>query len=400
MYLLNFILFIYNFINLFRKKKYFSLVLYSLVIIYHFFPLLALEFASNYFEINTLVDSDKINISVLIWSFSFILGVNIFCSNAKESNDRFSLKVIIFFQIFSVLFSCIIIYNNIVSYFLLKNFGYLAVYNFSKDFLIKNTTILPIHIFFGSALFVNYIKKSISIKRSIFSKFSLFLYFFSMFSYVFFGGRSGFLYFVIINLIIFYSNKVVPFTKLILASCGLFLFMIFIGIQRDGVSVDSNQSYIQRVIFELSQTVFVFNNSLDVIKIDYERYVSLLLTFVPNTLIKLIGFESPLNLSQLYVNLTDPSLSDLGGGYGFSILAEFYLIGGMFGIFLGSIIFSIFSLKIDKVFSTNSMTDIGLYSVFSYYLLMTPRGELGDLYRPFIFALVLYFFIRIKISTK
>jgi oligosaccharide repeat unit polymerase len=370
------------------------------VIIYHFFPLLALKFASNYFEINTLVDSDKINISVLIWSLSFILVVNIFGSKAKETKDSFSLKGIILIQIFTNLFSCIIIYNNIVSYFLLKNFGYLAVYNYSKDFLIKNTTILPIHIFLGSALFVYYIKKSIDIKRSIFLKFTIFFYFFSMFSYVFFGGRSGFFYFVIINLIIFYSNKIVPFTKLVLASCGLFLFMIFIGIQRDGVSVDSNQTYIQRAIFELSQTVFVFNNSLEIIKIDFERYISLLLTFVPNTLIKFTGFEPPLNLSQLYVNLTDPSLSNLGGGYGFSILAEFYLIGGMVGIFLGSIVFSLFSLKIDKVFSTNSMTDIGLYSVFSYYLLMSPRGELGDLYRPFIFALVLYLFIRIKVSTK
>ena len=102
----------------------------------------------------------------------------------------------------------------------------------------------------------------------------------------------------------------------------------------------------------------------------------------------------------MYVNKLDPLLSDLGGGFGFSILAEFYIIGGYLGVIIGSILFSVLSFKIDNTFAGKSAWKIGFYSVIAYYLLMAPRGELGDLYRPFIISTTLYLLSRINFSFK
>jgi oligosaccharide repeat unit polymerase len=401
MYLINFVLFLVNFHLLYNKKTYYTLVVYVLVVTFHFFPLVAIDFLASNFDEYNLINSNRLNLSILIWSISFLIIILTISSKQQLKASKIPINVIFNLGLVVLIFSLIILYNNIFSFFLLRNFGYLAVYNASKDFFIKNTTILPFYIFSANVLIANFFKNDFSTKPSIFFKGVIFLYFLSMFSYLLFGGRSGFLYFAIVTLIILFSDKRIHFSKLLISSLSLIFFLVFVGIQRDGSSdVDLNQSYLQRIIFELSQTVTVFNNSIDLIDIDLSRYLSLILSIIPNSISKIANLDIPLNLSQLYVNKLDPLLSDLGGGFGFSILAEFYIIGGYLGVIIGSILFSVLSFKIDNTFAGKSAWKIGFYSVIAYYLLMAPRGELGDLYRPFIISTTLYLLSRINFSFK
>jgi hypothetical protein len=170
-----------------------------------------------------------------------------------------------------------------------------------------------------------------------------------------------------------------------------------IGILREGADViEGSSGILLRPVYELNQTIEVFFNATNVLIIDKNRYLYALIYILPNFISSEFGFNPPELLSKIYVETVDPTWAGLGGGFGFSILAEMYLIGGCFCILILSGLLGWTATSIDKSFKSGSNLSIALGSLMAFYLLLRPRGEFIEIYRVLAIYLFSIFIIYLK----
>ena len=408
MIILNLILSVFTLILLTRSRNYFAACFFLLVLFFNYIPIsIGVLFLDEIQEVqDSIIDISFLNTITFLWIVGFFIGTIIFKGKKsnfqKETNFFVENNKIRLYSYIVIILSIIIFMNNLVYTYNAFRFGYMSVYSMETGLVIKNTTIFPFIIFFGTFLLKS-IKSSNKItKNSSLHITALVLYFVSMLMVIIFGGRSNFIYFLIINCSIIYANKKFKPVKLLLIGSAFILFISVIGMIREGdnLNTGSGGNIFLRPFFELSQTGVVLLNATTSLKVDGMRYFELLLSSLPNFIVNLFGIKLPENLAQTYVNTIDPLLADSGGGYGFSILAELFLIGGKLGVFFGSFVLAFSSIKISQSFQKRNYKVIAFSATIGFYVLILPRGEFYEIYRPFFVAVALFLFSKISFNNR
>lgn len=386
---------------LISRKNHFALFFYLLVIAFNYIPFLILNQVG---DVSTLVDLKDILVLELVcffWSLSFIAGVVVsnlvfkanYTKAQKKYPDLISLKKHIVTLNIAIAVSMLI--NNVDLFFIVSNSGYLSAYeNVEPVMYIRNTSLLPFYLL-TLVLSIEFSKNSL---RHYSIKLIYVLFFFLIMSYFLCGGRSTSVYFLLVIFAYYFKDKKI---KIIKSAFWIFLSIIIlslIGLVREGGGLGGDEALYMRPIRELFQTVLVFFNSINVMKVPENHYLDNLFYLLPGFMTDMLNMKAPISLSTIYVETVDPSWANLGGGLGFSILAEMYLILGYLSVILMSFGFGNLASYVDRKFKYGDSLGKAVGAILAFYLFLLPRGELVDLYRTVEIILILIILSKIDFS--
>jgi oligosaccharide repeat unit polymerase len=401
MKLLNPILIIFCIYLLQRRNLFFTQIFFFLVVSFNYLP----TFVSIFFDDLTFAASGEdavIDIKMVLFVVAFYFGS---LSNDKvlETSDskamsRLSLQIAL---IINICFAIIIVGNNLFVSSIVMSSGYLSAYQEeSTSILFKNITILPLYLYTSFLLIC--MESPLHFQKIDFSKSVKIGVFFVLASYFFTGGRSTSIYLLLIlGSIISHKMHISFFKKVIYAFGGVGIAVAFGFLRESEVSYSGVRDVFLRPIVELSNTVSIFSNSDNILTIDNIRYVSGLLYLLPQTFVSWLGLIPPSLLSMDYVNAYDPGWAQVGGGFGFSILAELYLIFGFTSLIIGSYVLGFVCSWIDITLRSRNYNKFAAAASIGFFMLFLVRGELIELYRHFFIITITYIvFIYINLPSQ
>lgn len=361
------------FLYLKKNKFYFSTVLYLLIIAFNYIPYIVLKYIL-FDYLNQIKGEEIIEYSVFLLSIGYYFSTKI-NNRLKDKIKIRESKNSIIILIINIIISVIMILNNLDAAIQLINSGYLSLYNNNKTlFMISNISLIPLYLI---SLFIDLRAKNENIK-----KLKILFLVLLILSYLISGSRSTAIYLFLVFLTYYLTNKKLNIKKTITHIFIGLLILSIIGLLREGADVIENRAGILlRPIYELNQTVEVFLNVINVINIDQNRYFYAMIYILPNFIGSYLGINHPELLSKIYVEIIDPMWAEKGGGYGFSILAEMYLIGGYLSNLVLSGLLGWIAISIDLAFKSNNNLSIALAALMAFYLLLLPRGEFIEIYR-------------------
>lgn len=387
----------------------FSKILLILILAFHYIPLIYLHLNYDILPIGYLPEElttgiMKVLIVCLFISFGVLLSRYCFSNrNIKLLTSIRNPRITLWFRV-NIITGSIILLNNLIASYRALNSGYLDIYASSQTFIpIKTITILPIYAFTLFYLLLTWISA-----RQVFNKkfrYSFFGVLFALLvSFTFTGSRSTAIYFVLTLLAIWSARYKIKMWEYIPHAIGLVLISVIIGVLREGsYSGLGFSALFLRPIVELANTAIVLLNC-DTIANEFAlsvtRYLSGLMYLFPISLLHSLGIEPPSLLSQQYVNIVDPGWADMGGGFGFSLVSEMYLLGGKGGAWLIALITGILVGWIDINLKSTNVSKSALAASIGFFMFFIVRGELMELYRNVAVVFFLYLFTIIRITIK
>lgn len=370
---------------------------------FHFVPLFYL-----YFNLDTLnfdfspekvaqavLKSTTICIAVILGYLLTLCTFRAKRGNAFEKSKSLSLK---FWKQINLVVGAVIIINNIPVAHQALTHGYIDIYAQPSIFLpIRNVTIFPIYVFSLFYLIFARINSLDSGRKKIGYLFSI-VFILVVLSFLLTGSRSIVIYLMLSLVALLSSKYKFKISTYAPHTFGIVMITALVGLIRDGSIFDINASeLLLRPVIELLNTsiiLFNYESIIDKLNVTGVRYLAGLLLLFPATLLSSLGLETPLLLSQQYVNTIDPGWADAGGGFGFSLVVEYYLLGGSWwawfpallsGMTIGLVDFYVRSFDISKAVLANSL---------GFFMFFAIRGEIIELFRPIAVILFLYFLNR------
>lgn len=390
-----------------KSKGYitYSYIFLALVLAFHYVPLIYVYL--NYDDIpfsNSLEEvSDGIDRVVVACVFVY-LGVLLsglfFRSRAANMGNEALPPPINGWLRTNVVSGAIIVLNNAVAAFHSLSAGYLDIYSAGQSLTpVKTITILPIYVFSLFYLFVSWLSF-----RHIFSKTARYflgtVFAAVVISFVLTGSRSTVIYLVVSMTAVYSMRFRRSVWKYFPHAAALIVGSTVIGVLREGgfAEVDPG-TLLLRPIIELTNTAVVFLNSAsisDELVVSGLRYISGLLYLFPVSLLSALGIVPPPLLSQQYVSIVDPGWSDMGGGFGFSVLAELYLVGGRAGAWVIALLLGCVLGWIDVRSTGSNVPKAALAASLGFLMLFVVRGEMMELYRNLFVVTLLYLLTKFR----
>ena len=289
--------------------------------------------------------------------------------------------------------------NNSMAAYQALSVGYLDIYAGAASLApVKTITLLPVYVFSMFYLFSNWIED-----RAILSRASrnavVGVLLALVLSFVLTGSRSTVIYLGVSILVLCSARLGLKLWRYIPHVLAVIVASTVIGVLREGSWADLNLGdMLIRPVIELTNTAVVFINadSMDnQFEISAMRYIAGLLYLLPVSLLAQFGILPPELLSHQYVMLVDPGWADAGGGFGFSVLAEIYLLGGswswLISLFLGM------SLGwVDASLRAASAARTALAASMGFLFLFVVRGEIVELYRNVFVVGILFLFASVQ----
>lgn len=302
----------------------------------------------------------------------------------------------------NILMGCLIILNNSIAAYQAISGGYLDIYAGGVTASpVKTITILPVYVYTLFYLFLTWISFRERFSRraqyGLVAVFALLII-----SFLFTGSRSSVIYLGVSVMVLCSARLGLKIWRYVPHAIAIIAVSTVIGVLREGSFFEMDlASMMLRPVIELTNTAVVFLTT-DSIAGDFSisglRYVAGLLYLLPVSLLAQFGIVPPELLSQQYVAIVDPAWADLGGGFGFSLLAEIYLLGGKWawilslgiGAYLGWVDFNLKSGNIAKA---------ALAASLGFLMLFIVRGEMIELYRNVFVMLLLYLLCVVRITA-
>lgn len=407
--MMNFILLALIAFMTWKNKGYLSFlqIFVLLIIAFHFVPLIYLD--TNYADLPTLFSLAEVRSGIarvvttcLCMYLGSLLSTFVLQQGnvGRPSSAPRGLQGWIWLNI---LMATLIIINNSMAAYQAISGGYLDMYaGGGSASPVKTITILPVYVYTLFYLFLNWLSFPACFSRRARNGLAA-VFVLLIVSFLFTGSRSSVIYLgasVMVLCSVRLGLKVwryVPYGLAIIAVSSI------IGVLREGSLFEMDLGTMMlRPVIELTDTAVVFLTS-DSIASDFSisglRYAAGLLYLLPVSLLAQFGIVPPELLSQQYVTIVDPAWADLGGGFGFSVVAELYLLGGQWawvlslcvGAYLGWVDFSLKSGNVAKA---------ALAASLGFLMLFIVRGELIELYRNVFVMLVLYLLCVVRITAK
>jgi oligosaccharide repeat unit polymerase len=293
----------------------------------------------------------------------------------------------------NVAIGLLILFNNVLAAYQSLSGGYLDIYSAQSLSPVKTITVLPIYVFTLFYLYLSWTRFRHAFSRSA-ARTLLWMFGAIVVSFVFTGSRSTVIY-LLVSLAAVYSvrfqRKVWKYAP---HAVALVVGSTVVGVLREGgfAAVDSS-TLVLRPIMELGNTAIVFLTSESIsgeLTVSVVRYIAGLLYLFPVSLLAALGIVPPPLLSQQYVSIVDPGWSDMGGGFGFSLVAEIYLLGGVAGAWLVALLIGVVLGWIDANFRSTNIPKAALAASLGFLMLFIVRGEVMELYRNVFVVFVLY----------
>lgn len=383
-------------------------VFLALVLSFHFFPLIGLYLNDYVYSIDYLrneitVAIAKVTLTCLFISFGILLSKYLFRHRKARVPVQPKRPSIVPWARVNVIAGIIIILNNAVVAQHALSSGYLDIYVSAPTFLpIKTITVLPVYVFTLFLCIWDWMDfGQMHIKKFKYSVPTVFILL--VLSFLFTGSRSTMMYLILTLLVIWSTKHKIKIWKYVPFAVGIILLSVIIGLLRDGTFSELDLSTVlSRPMLELANTSIVFLKC-DSITNEFvigARYFSGLLYLFPVRLLLYLGIDPPSLLSQQYVNIVDPGWADAGGGFGFSLLAEFYLLGGQWGAWIFALATGIALGWIDSNLKSSNIEKSALAGSLGFFVLFSVRGEIVELYRNIAVVLVLYLITILRSHKK
>lgn len=304
----------------------------------------------------------------------------------------------------NVLLGALIILNNSMAAYQAISGGYLDIYSGGQSVSpVKTITILPVYVFSLFYLFLTWLSFRESFSRR--EKFLLLGMFCALVvSFLFTGSRSSVIYLGVSVIVLCSARLGFKIWKYIPYAIATIVGSTVIGVMREGsfAELDLGAMFL-RPIIELTNTAVVFLTSDSIagqFVISGSRYLAGLLYLLPVSLLAQFGIVPPELLSQQYVTIIDPGWADLGGGFGFSVVAEIYLLGGSMWAWAISLGLGIYLGWIDSTLRSANNAKAALAASLGFLMFFVVRGELIELYRNIFVVSLLYLLcvVRFKLD--
>ncbi|PIL39953.1 hypothetical protein CR103_09510 [Massilia psychrophila] len=387
----------------------FSQVFLVLIIGFHYVPLLymVINFADlpNLFLLREVHNGlNKVVITCLfiyIGALSCQFFIKVMRWRAVAAVPPRALKVWIGIN---VLLGTLIILNNSMAAYQAISAGYLEIYAGGQSGSpLKTITILPVYVF---SLF--FLLSSWLSFRDVFSQHLKYLllgvFFVLVVSFIFTGSRSSVLYLGVSIVVLCSARLGFKIWKYIPHAVATIVASTVIGVMREGSFAEMDLgSMFLRPIIELTNTAVVFLTSDSIagqFVISGSRYFAALLYLLPVSLLAQFGIVPPELLSQQYVAIVDPGWADLGGGFGFSVVAEIYLLGGSMWAWAISLCLGVYLGWIDSTLKSGNNAKAALAASLGFLMLFVVRGELIELYRNIFVVVLLYLLCVVRITSS
>lgn len=408
--MINYFLFAMIALTVWKNKGYlsYSQIFLGLVIAFHYVPLRYMEL--NYADlpaIFTLVEIgqgiDRVVTTVLFISLGCFAAQALLRRSLQTAAPVAPRSLAGWIRL-NLLVGTLIIFNNLAAAYQALTAGYLDIYVGASSLTpVQTITVLPVYVFTMFYLLLNWIAH-----RHLFSRFwrnaLLMVFGVLIVSAVLTGSRSTVIYLMLAVIAVFSSRlrfriwKYAPHALVIIAGSTL------IGVLREGVLAELDfATLLLRPVIELTNTAVVFL-TVDSIAGDFaisgSRYAAGLLYLMPVSLLGQFGIVPPELLSQQYVLIVDPGWSEMGGGFGFSILAEIYLLGGQWGACVCALLIGAYLGWIDSSVRSSNIARATLAAALGFLTLFIVRGEIIELYRNAFVVALLYLACLVRVGGR
>lgn len=375
----------------------YSLIFLALLIAFHYVPLIYIYV--NYDELPFMLSlgevGDGITKVVAVCVFMYLgvlLASRLFDAGPHTLATSVAPGITGWLRL-NVAVGLLIVFNNTLAAYQSLSGGYLDMYSAQSLSPVKTITVLPIYAFTVFYLYLAWTRARQTFSRGA-ALTLVWMLAAVVVTFVFTGSRSTVIY-LAVSLAAVYSvrfkRKVWKYAP---HALGVIVVSTVIGVLREGgFSAVDPATLVLRPIMELGNTALVFLTSESVsddLTVSAGRYVAGLLYLFPVSLLSALGIEPPALLSQQYVSIVDPTWSDLGGGFGFSLIAEIYLLGGAAGAWFVALVIGLFLGWIDVNFRSANIAKAALAASLGFLMLFVVRGEVMELYRNVFVVFVLY----------
>ncbi len=119
-------------------------------------------------------------------------------------------------------------------------------------------------------------------------------------------------------------------------------------------------------------------------------YLEAFISLIPKNLIA----ERPEYLTEWYARKFHKEIFEAGGGFGFSLIAETYMNFGTLGMVVIGIFIGYTSKKMyGFIFNHLSLVTLSIYGITLYYIFLLPRAGLTPSIKPYLFGVVVPYFL-------
>lgn len=390
-----------------KGRLAFSHLFLALIISFHFIPLIffyinydAIILTYSLIEISEGIEKTGvvclfISLGILLFSYISKYQKWYYTENKKKPTNASWIWI-------NYVTGFIIVFNNYVTAYHAINSGYLDIYTSTLPLLsLKTVTVLPLYVFTLFYLILSWVNF-----RNTFSKqtFHVLLAIFILFvtSFIFTGSRSTVIYIILSIFVLWSSRFNFRISKYIPHIIALIFVSTIIGVLREGeyAGLDLSSLFL-RPIVELSNTSIVLVNSnliADEFSVSVSRYFAAFLYILPVSFLHVFEIAPPTLLSQQYVNIIDPGWADMGGGFGFSLVAEIYLLGSQKGAWAFALLIGFFLGWIDQSLKSSNIKKSALAASVGFFMLFIARGEIIELYRNIAVVFLIYIFSRMRLK--
>jgi oligosaccharide repeat unit polymerase len=386
-----------------RGHLTFSLMFLVLLLAFHYVPLLyiylnydELPFALSLGEVGSGI-AKVVAVGVALYLGSAIAGAAFRSGNAVPARaPRIGPWLAL-----NAATGLLIFVNNLGTAYQSISGGYLEIYAASALAPVKTVTVLPVYAFSLFFLYLGWRDH-----RAVFSRAASALLLGSFgavaVSFILTGSRSTVMY-LIVSLVALYSIRYRrQMWRYLPHAAVLVTLSTVIGVMREGGLADiASGNLLLRPVMELGNTAIVFLTSESLssdLAVSLPRYLEGLLYLFPVSLLSAFGIVPPPLLSQQYVSIVDPGWSDLGGGFGFSLVAEMYLLGGTGGAWLVALAIGLFLGWADVRARSPDIAKAALAASLGFLALFIVRGEIIELYRNVFVVVLLYLLSRLSLA--
>lgn len=339
---------------------------------------------------------EKLRVYNLVYSsfLFYVLGSSLTVKYGAECNvfmpkNKFRLLFLLSFFLFGYL-----LIGNINSIIKSQEYGYLSLYESQGDSY--NT---PLNLIL-SALFISLLSFFYSIRRyNNKFYFLVFLFIFLQLLTIFSGGRGAFVSAFLILGWIFFRYKPVSLKWVVVLIFFIFIFILLVNFLLVFTSRSAESGSILEIItsnlYNQGISLMVFDLST---KIDSYPILAMLKTLIPGIQLLFTPLLGSLETYEVsfphYITyLSAPELYYQGYGYGWALLADFYVFS--FSIFPIFLLFNLFwgmlLSRLDK--TTNNAYYEGLSFIFVTQIFMLSRASVSTL----VASIIIYTFIHFVI---
>lgn len=302
----------------------------------------------------------------------------------------------------NMLMGGLIIVNNSLAAFQAISGGYLDMYaGGAPASSVKTITILPVYVYSLFYLFLGWISfRERFSRRAQYGLLAVFVLL--VISFLFTGSRSSVIYLGVSVMVLCSARLGLKVWRYVPHAIGIIAVSTVIGVLREGSFFEMDLATMMlRPVIELTNTAVVFLTT-DSIAGDFSmsglRYVAGLLYLLPVSLMAQFGIVPPELLSQQYVAIVDPGWAEIGGGFGFSLLAELYLLGGQWA-WVMSLVIGGYLGWVDFNLKSGNIAKAALAASLGFLMLFIVRGEMIELYRNVFVVVVLYLMCVVRITS-